>query len=253
VLDSGQWKDASVSAYASQMVLNETHRAVDVPRSAWLTQTIDRIGGASDVASSVVAVAVVECTDAMQVHVPPPDRPVPASLVWRSCRGLAGAGHGGMLRIYHGIMSAFHLRAPASVDAQDETVWCKECKVVGLKFSCPGGHGSDMFTSKIPDGVGLVWRCVFSEVSDLWRRDGRPVMLPHHRACVLRGLDMLFATGPDSFDVARLDRLGRGPGMIPAVDVRVARSLLAPSGPGPRVVFLVTTPRFVRLTSAPSP
>ena len=104
MLDSGQWKDASVSAYASQMVLNETHRAVDVPRSAWLTQTIDRIGGASDVASSVVAVAVVECTDAMQVRVPPPDRPAPASLVWRSCWGLAGAGHGGMLRIYHGII-----------------------------------------------------------------------------------------------------------------------------------------------------
>jgi hypothetical protein len=116
---------------------------------------------------------------------------------------------------------------------------------VGLVWRCPRRHDSCMFTSKIPDGVGLVWRCVFSEVSDLWRRDGRPVMLPHHRACVLRGLDMLFATGPDSFDVARLDRLGRGPGMIPAVDVRVARSLLAPSGPGPRVVFLVTTPRFV--------
>ena len=124
-------------------------------------------------------------------------------------------------------------------------------------WQCPGGHASDMFTSKIPDGVGLVWRCVFSEVSDLWRRDGRPVMLPHHRACVLRGLDMLFATGTDSFDVARLDRLGRGPGTVPAVDVRVARSLLVRSGHnimhGPRVVFLVTTTRFVRLTSAPSP
>jgi hypothetical protein len=93
----------SISTYASQMLFNETHRGVNVPRSAWLTQTIDRIGGASDVASSVVAVAVVECTDAMQVHVPPPDRPVPASLVWRSCWGLAGAGG---YPAHHGIMSA---------------------------------------------------------------------------------------------------------------------------------------------------
>jgi len=159
------------------------------------------------------------------------------------------------------------LRAPAALDAQAETMWCKECGVVfdtqedshgvGLVWRCPRRHDSCMFTSKIPDGVGLVWRCVFSEVSDLRRCDGQPVMLPHHRACVLRGLDMLFATGTDSFDVARLDRLGRGPGTVPAVDVRVARSLLVRSGHnimhGPRVVFLVTTTRFVRLTSAPSP
>jgi hypothetical protein len=102
--DNWHWEDASVSAYASQVLYDETHRGVNVPRSAWLTQTSDRISGAPDVASSVVAVAVVECTDAMQVRVPPPDRPAPASLVWRSCWGLAEAGHGGMLRIYHGII-----------------------------------------------------------------------------------------------------------------------------------------------------
>jgi len=131
--------DASVSAYASQVLYDETHRGVNVPRSAWLTQTSDRISGAPDVASSVVAVAVVECTDAMQVHVPPPDRPVPASLVWRSCWGLVGAG--GMLLIYHAfvvvclqaILSACaccHGRAGAALDAQAKTMWCKECKVV---------------------------------------------------------------------------------------------------------------------------